>query len=371
MLQPLWPPSGLTTVSNAQGGYGPYWPDGSFEPYRPAALRDDRFHTDFANINLNGPVDGYFKQDPTPWHMQNTGFLPPRASSFQGETVRPPHQYDSGHAAHQGHMRLRGTEQFNENERVIALNGNRGLPHARHPHIGPDFAPWPVSAGSAGSPVKGEIQYPQADLQFKGKVLVWAHRIYINLIQHSRRNHQQKQAGNKNHPQTNIYPKPPSRSYSNPQIHIHNQNSETIPINKQHRPGSETTNPKGFDIPVDGGFTQWPHNNDRSTFHKRHDHGLRLKDATHKLNLADNVGYQSHGIFPSPAALTAPIYAFQQPRSPAMEAQSALDMLDRLCEADSWQWLDGILLGGCLAYGLEQFDAALQWYKKVLVREPK
>src|SRR5579871_3916044 len=40
-------PSFGPTVSNETGPYGPYWPNGTFVPYRPAALRDMRFYPQY------------------------------------------------------------------------------------------------------------------------------------------------------------------------------------------------------------------------------------------------------------------------------------------------------------------------------------
>ncbi|KAL9584021.1 MAG: hypothetical protein Q9212_002362 [Teloschistes hypoglaucus] len=38
----------------------------------------------------------------------------------------------------------------------------------------------------------------------------------------------------------------------------------------------------------------------------------------------------------------------------------------QLCQESGWEWIDGMLLGGCLAYGLGDFRKALKWYTKVL-----
>lgn len=53
--------------------------------------------------------------------------------------------------------------------------------------------------------------------------------------------------------------------------------------------------------------------------------------------------------------------------SPLAGAQAAIEMLHNLCEQSGWKWADGILLGGCLYYGLEQFENALDWFEKILL----
>jgi hypothetical protein len=51
--------------------------------------------------------------------------------------------------------------------------------------------------------------------------------------------------------------------------------------------------------------------------------------------------------------------------TPFAGAKSSLDMLSSLCEQSSWNWIDGIMLGGCLHYGLEQYEEALEWFSRI------
>lgn len=48
------------------------------------------------------------------------------------------------------------------------------------------------------------------------------------------------------------------------------------------------------------------------------------------------------------------------------DAVSSLDVLDSLCKQSDWRWLDGMLLGGCLQYGLGYYGSALQWFSRIL-----
>lgn len=61
----------------------------------------------------------------------------------------------------------------------------------------------------------------------------------------------------------------------------------------------------------------------------------------------------------------------QCPISPLSRAKEALDMLTNLCDESGWCWIDGMLLGGCLAYGLEEYHKALDWYSKIIALDPK
>ncbi|KAF2089441.1 glycosyltransferase family 41 protein [Saccharata proteae CBS 121410] len=47
-------------------------------------------------------------------------------------------------------------------------------------------------------------------------------------------------------------------------------------------------------------------------------------------------------------------------------AHSALDKIFHHCQDSSWQWIDGMLVGGCLAYALGDYQKALGLYSKIL-----
>jgi len=52
--------------------------------------------------------------------------------------------------------------------------------------------------------------------------------------------------------------------------------------------------------------------------------------------------------------------------SPLLNAKASLDVLSNLCEHSGWKWADGMLLGGCLHYGLEHYEEALDWFKRII-----
>ncbi|KAH9999245.1 glycosyl transferase family 41-domain-containing protein [Xylariaceae sp. FL0662B] len=56
----------------------------------------------------------------------------------------------------------------------------------------------------------------------------------------------------------------------------------------------------------------------------------------------------------------------QVPVMPLSAAKAAVEMLTHLCEQSGWKWVDGILLGGCLHYGLEHYEESLEWFKRVI-----
>ena len=58
--------------------------------------------------------------------------------------------------------------------------------------------------------------------------------------------------------------------------------------------------------------------------------------------------------------------AFQHGPSVQENAFSALTQMELLCEEAQTPWVDGMLLAGCLAYGLGNYDKALNWYQTIL-----
>ncbi|KAL2191004.1 glycosyltransferase family 41 protein [Thermothelomyces heterothallicus CBS 203.75] len=56
--------------------------------------------------------------------------------------------------------------------------------------------------------------------------------------------------------------------------------------------------------------------------------------------------------------------------SPVHNAKASLDMLSNLCEQSGWKWIDGMLLGGCLHYGLERYEEAMEWFRRIVSLEP-
>ncbi|KAG7288784.1 hypothetical protein NEMBOFW57_005142 [Staphylotrichum longicolle] len=56
--------------------------------------------------------------------------------------------------------------------------------------------------------------------------------------------------------------------------------------------------------------------------------------------------------------------------SPVLSAKASLEMLANLCEQSGWKWVEGMLLGGCLYYGLERYEEALEWFKRIVSLDP-
>ncbi|KAL2021482.1 hypothetical protein VTK56DRAFT_7115 [Thermocarpiscus australiensis] len=56
--------------------------------------------------------------------------------------------------------------------------------------------------------------------------------------------------------------------------------------------------------------------------------------------------------------------------SPILNARASLEILSTLCEQSGWKWVQGMLLGGCLQFGLERYEEALEWFKRIVSLDP-
>ena len=371
VLQPMWPPSLGLTASNAQGRYGPYWPDGSFIPYRPAALRDSHLQTQFANFNLGGHIDSHPRQQLMSQDSSVMNFKEPDFSTWSTSILQDenPHATTGMTPASAANLDVNGGNARHMSDpqpapsfahRARALS-TRPVPTPRQQTIQPL---WPLTANpfmQVPSPTSS------SNPQFKTRVLIWAHRIYVNLSLHARQRNP-NHASNKHHP---IYPRLTRRSYSSPQDgptpQIHSTQHGSDYARKQSI--DQTTNE--ISRPNDSSNSaKWDQAQQRSMFHEKHDRGLRLNQPVLQQQMRQVVAdYRQSPNFASSSAPLAST-AFVSPQTATMEAQHAMKILDTLCSESNWQWVDGILLGGCLAYALEQFDAALQWYERVLACDP-
>ncbi|MCJ1414307.1 hypothetical protein MMC32_000633 [Xylographa parallela] len=384
VLQPMWPPCLGLTASNAPGPYGPYWPNGSFEPYRPAALRDQRFHTQFANFTISDPSD----PQPSQEHSANWSSSSNLNSHLQDSTghgqwtikehrdraydaAGPPH--DSRNFQTQDHSLL--IHEAEKKQPQVLSYSDRPIP-VRRPTLVEDSSDMSTlhSPAQSLSPFSTDGSKHSDQLQFKEKVLVWAHRIYINLLASI---HQSRKHGhNKHHPnerrqsQTSFFPKPPQNSSS---MSRHTGSVSTREYHGLSESRQEITNagatlqePSLLQVKTksrlpDNTDFQWPYakmNNGHTEHHMR----VSRVPGNPQAQLFSHYS-ESHQ---SPGYAVPSFSTDSHPHRPTTDATAALEMLARLSQESGWKWIDGMLLGGCLAYGLGDYNKALHWYAKVL-----
>ena len=379
------------TASNDSGSYGPYWPNGMFEPYRPAEIRDMRFYPHHSAA-WTGFANGIPQSN---WLLQNQA----NAASFGGlPPVKPYHGGIAGLDLHQPNPLARMTMQpappllahrgnggpltptnnvFPSNLSVLPfpsqITSSHGFNHADPAQFRPTNEPEPEFDS-----VDDEFGSDTQNSQLREKVFTWAHSIYVDLLRYLKELRSRNQGRGGHHPNRgSMYPKPPrqpsydfsSRPGSHQRKPSHNgRPSETANQHAHHhgsRPQSQSHNqPQPHPWPSqahepprlerNGSWTQ--PSLDPSPLPSPAGHGL---DQLRTLRRTSGSTFSLSHI---PGRTES---------SPTSNASSALGALTELCQESEWKWVDGMLLGGCLAYALADYQKAMDWYTKILKTDPK
>ena len=319
-LQSGWQPSTGPTTSDKYGRFSSCWPEGSYVPYRPAALRDVRTNpSDMTAWNIS-PVDACER------------VFPPAGRNDQ---VLQHYNHLDSPSAFESTYSKQSTSNIEENRHVAqncspidlqglslgtSKGGNEGwlakrsafrtiLPQEQSTCSVARDAGWQNLSNSASSLRADRLPHGVASshLRFKERMLIEAHRAYLNLLasQHQACHHIGTRQTTNERPPNPMTTKPPSHN-SLHSVHV-----------GQPSPGSSAT-------------------------HCFVEEGRRL--AVSNLQHTGMTHIAS--------------------------ATKALEVLTQLCQESEWQWVDGILLGGCLAYALSNYEKALQWYYRVLACDP-
>lgn len=390
VLQPMWPPCLGPTSIHSPGPYGPYWPDGAFEPYRPAPLRDPRFQYQKPEptVDLSTPqlpaVSHYGQWLQAHSDSQYTQVTDPSvipASVLDERTheilASPNHVHDSvnnvspifnNHAA-----------ATTQQQHSIPL-AYRNKPSAWKDQSARTFSEIYSHPGLASSgyctpsvPSHHDPAVSNSNAHFREKVLMWAHRIYGGLlasIEQTRRNppNEQHNAGVQHQSSCYIYPpRRPYPSWSNSygrnnrscDLNIATQASLKDQYSTLNQPLASIRAGKfssGGQVsafqPSSANCASLPSNQSRQRWQSHDGRSRSCALAIQSSYVPPHLSSDMHATSPSAAA----IYA--------------MEMLSRLCQESGLEWMDGMLLTGCLAYGLGDYNKAMKWYLKVLQRDP-
>ncbi|KXT17956.1 hypothetical protein AC579_9582 [Pseudocercospora musae] len=370
------------TASGGQGTgpYGPYWHDGTYVPYRPAAVRDPRF---YHHATVHSP-SGFHASLPSSqlayqanlWQQQQHAIsfaAIPGASPFAQPQLYPP-----------GHQ----------------PTNILGLGYINSGHLVPDSrfaaalqaAPQSGSDGLSGDQtVENEFGSSSPNGRQRDRTFQWALQQYRELlafIHHTRRQQQQvRHAHGQQHipPRPSFYPKPPKASAPGSLLQLTTAKSEgdgqsakvqadsavdssrpdSAPDTQQDDSSTpkavipQTFPPGGVQFLDDGYQRRASYDQYQGANHQTSQPASQSTDRHRTLR-------RSTGS--SIASILPPV---PHDDSPPSRATQALSLITKLCDEANWQWLDGMHLGGCLAYGLGNHQKALRWYTKVLEIDPK
>ncbi|KAK3940701.1 putative UDP-N-acetylglucosamine--peptide N-acetylglucosaminyltransferase SEC [Diplogelasinospora grovesii] len=221
----------------------------------------------------------------------------------------------------------------------------------------------------AGSPATGSVGDALSPAQFKERALQQAHKAYNDLLYylgHSKRAHHGRHgsSGSRSSSKMVVYPKPPKTLTAA---------SSSSPTPPRPPPIRNTVYPEAT-----ASYSQ----------HLAQKEAAAAAAAARAFSFSgqlptDRPSLDGNGV-PHPAAISAEILghpggpmhrhsysskphrAYHEMNSPLQAAKKSLEMLTNLCEQSGWKWVDGILLGGCLHYGLEHYEEALEWFKRII-----
>lgn len=354
------------TASGGQGSgpYGPYWHDGTFVPYRPAALRDPRFY--------HHPISTW--QGPLP------GALLPHQGLLWSPAVQ---QHTS--FAQQPDRAWPGVAHFHTqpgSSSVPHFVGHRPFPadltHAYPKQTGAnDVRQFVFGAASATqSTVAADYGPLSPNGQQRDTTFSWALQQYRDLLTFIHQTRRQQQQARHSHGQSNVtqrpsfYPRPPRQSPASSALNVNKRR----PSAPERRTTSDATAASAsFGSAGAHGELDAPTLRSTSIRHPNtihvHDNEYQRR-ASHEHDRSRSLASQpekwrtlrrSSGSSISPMHSSVP-----QDDSPPSRAALALSYMTESCHENNWQWTDGMHLGGCLAYALGDYPKALRWYKKVL-----
>ncbi|KAK0321735.1 hypothetical protein LTR91_002515 [Friedmanniomyces endolithicus] len=381
VIQPSFPYLG-PTASGGQGSgpYGPYWHDGTFVPYRPAALRDPYLHYRPSANWTSAHPSSHSLQQAQYWQQQTqAGHWAPRPTSDLTYPPTDPQDRSTLPTAHSGGTSVPYPHQP-DNAAYLSDDGEIN-PVAATPNFDADFGPSPPNA------------------RRRDETFAWALQQYQDLIAfiHHHRRHQQhvRNPVSQQAPRQAFYPRPPKPSYSGPQLDLEKQRTA---------PGSQASGdllegPHGTSGTNGAGDIAQHHGTTRSPSRPRpaslwSPSGVHFRDNEYNRRASDEQrqrpfqqqqqaqyqnqpysAYHDHDQSPtlrrsSGSTVSSIVNQMPPDDSPRSRASVALSYLTKLCQEADWRWTDGMLLGGCLAYGLGNHQQAHRWYTKVLGIDP-
>jgi predicted O-linked N-acetylglucosamine transferase (SPINDLY family) len=367
-LQHLGP---TASGGQASGPYGPYWHDGTFLPYRPAAIHDPRFYPQPAANTTNklshnsAAYSGYvWQQDPRLAHSPSIAQRPDESTISTFHTARL-----SQHTTTYHQFGARNTFR----ERLP--QGSSGLFENHDIHeIGSRGVEIPAASLDYGS--------TSANGMHRDKIFSWALQQYKELLAYIHHN-RQSQGQPRSAQRPSFYPRPPRPTAKSP-ISMNTQSRQiydeatkglqvdlqpSIPSAKAFINRGEGT--RRFD-PSTSLMLPSPRQDSISNRHVREKwqhppDQPRALPPTPAVYRTDTLSALAKTTSPPHSTLTSPQV---QDETPPSRALVALQQIDVFCQKDGWRWVDGMQLGGCLAYGLNDHSKAQVWFRRVLDKDP-
>ncbi|KAI9668673.1 MAG: hypothetical protein M1829_005286 [Trizodia sp. TS-e1964] len=403
VLQPMYQPCAGPTASNDEGPYGSYWPNGAFIPYRPAAFRAPVYQY---TVGGNALVDSaYIDPKSTDW-PRYTGSIPLDDWRFNRSLLHPKPATVAPLISPPVHHTLNGYDISPETDlggafqpfdlpQAFPYTQQFDTPHQSHSPVDllqeppnlPQFRQQTLPPIDHFQPRRANFDSTQVYL--KEKVLAWAHTVYVDLLTsiHQSRRASQQGINSQNPPKAGIYPKPPRQQNS---CFAQTDQERFSPKTKEDPSFADSSRSKVTETPS-AGFPPYSYEQVSKRVKRYHAEEESSKDGREnersgrgfyqgvspghfQLQNAPNVvGFNSSQVplkvqtlRRTSGASVSSIYLPPSQGNPTADAMSALELLSKICSEVAWQWIDGMLVGGCLAYGLGHYDTALKMYSNII-----
>lgn len=345
------------TASAGKQYYGPYWPDGTFSPYRPVPLRDDRFFHLRHSRDLG----------------QQAGFV-----SNNEHAARIPHIDLDDMSQQQGLERVQGVQSLQSlpprdayvpyasfQDRVLdafdTINAQPRPPlNAYQKFTAPQALP------QAYNNQQNQVleSNPAADLIARhDRAFAWAYKVYIDLlanIQRESKLERNKCQASQSRPLSKpaIFPRPPQRSKSYLTAPLITKGD----LCSRERPAQTSYFSQTYQA----------NNSDRpQTAIRRTTDPVNSFSQRQQQIVAHNSFQARVDLSAQPGNLESTYKPYSSINQSVETATSALTEIEICCHETKSPWLDGMLLAGCLAHGIGNYSKALRWYQKVLTVDPK
>jgi tetratricopeptide (TPR) repeat protein len=360
------------TASAGNEFYGRYSPNEAFVPlpYQPAPVRDGRY---FPNASTNN------------WTARNhvpPNWNQPQNHSFSSQSDHIGLGFQANYLVNVNGLDLPPRNSFvpgnsithSENLPPVKKNQQRNMLQ-RSPQNNTIGSFWPSNnlPDSFCKPSADFGTYPENAL-FQEKIFKWAHNVYVSLLTSIHKSRHINAVNINGHARglskPNIFPKPPrqpgsdftnvTKNSEDPPSRLSNSHSSSLSDTQststlqQHPPHAGT-----ICSPSQRQPNQW-----LQGCEPRPNSGRLQSFSEH---YSDRYNSLQRRLASAPYGTSSRQHT--DPSSEQLAAVAALDVLGNFCERSNGYWIDGMLLAGCLAYGLGDYGKAFEWYQGVLARD--
>lgn len=358
------------TASNDQGPFGPYrGADGTFMTYQSAPLRNLPYPHMTLAWNSGRTLQTWTMQDDATAHnLQHDLISPLQSNNSYLHATQPLHPYSlpSISSHRRSYSKSRDNTAYKpELSRALTWD-SAGLSLGQ-------VTPGSFNA-SPSTPLAG-IGPPPNNVRTKEEVFVWAHRVYVDFLKYlqSTRKPNPRQPNGLPMNRPHIYPRPPKQPNT-----ASSENRAEAPGNRSRKPSYQgpiqtslwaaqsgrlsdfqslsqaSTVPNADSLPGNNSAysTEWP-----------------AHDTNQFANASQPSAFQPPHLLRRMSGISVAGYTdtFRQGVTPSLTAAEALQAITHRCQGSDWNWVDGILLGGCLAYALGDYEKAKSFFERVLV----